>query len=250
MAAKPLISLTPVIARSVATWQSSNPPQSKFWIAAPAFAGAKAFERPLMKNLLSAVLLLVAMPAVAHAETKTAPATEGSKTAIFAGGCFWCMESEYEDLKGVSDVVSGYAGPKRDTPPTYEEVGTGQSGYVEAVSVTYDPAVVTYAQLLDIFWSNVDPFDDKGQFCDKGSQYVAAIFAGSPEEEKLAQDSLKKVEEKFGQTVATQIHPAEAFYPAEDYHQDYYKTNSLRYKLYRNGCGRDGRLEDIQKSAE
>ena len=168
-----------------------------------------------------------------------------SEVATLAGGCFWCMESEYQDLKGVSDVTSGYAGPQRATPPTYEEVGTGESGYVEAVSVTYDPAIVSYQQLLDIFWSNVDPFDDKGQFCDKGSQYVAAIFYGAPEEEKLARESLKKVEEKFGQKVATQIHPAAAFYPAEDYHQDFYKKNPIRYKFYKFNCGRAQRLEEV-----
>ena len=173
--------------------------------------------------------------------------------AAFAGGCFWCMESEFESEAGVSSVVSGYAGgPKRDaSPPTYEEVSGGQSGFIESVRVTYDPAKVSYQRLLDIFWRNVDPFDEKGQFCDKGSQYAAAVFYGSPEEEKMARESLARTEKKYGEKVATKILPVTTFYEAEAYHQDYYKTNAVRYKLYKKGCGRDARLEELQeKSAE
>lgn len=169
----------------------------------------------------------------------------GLSKAIFAGGCFWCMESEYEGTKGVASVTSGYAGGKGPAP-SYEEVSSGQTGFKESVAVEYDPKLVSYQQLLDIFWSNVDPFDDKGQFCDKGSQYVAAVFYATPEEEKLARASLSKVEAKYKQKVATQILPATTFYPAEDYHQDYYKKNSVRYKLYRTGCGRDARLDDLK----
>lgn len=173
-----------------------------------------------------------------------------AETALFAGGCFWCMESEFEDLKGVSDVVSGYAGPETDKPPTYETVSSGQSGYVEAVRVTYDPSQVSYESLLDIFWGNVDPFDEAGQFCDKGAQYIAAIYYASSAEETAARDSLQKVEEKYGQKVVTAIEPRAAFYEAEAEHQDFAKRNAVRYALYKNGCGRPARLEELKKSAK
>ncbi len=192
----------------------------------------------LKHALFLATCLMILGGTAAQAETKQ---------AIFAGGCFWCMESEFEDLKGVSDVTSGYAG-EGDVAPTYEQVSSGTTGFLEAVEVTYDPALVTYQQLLDIFWSNVDPFDDKGQFCDKGAQYAAAIFFGSKEEDILARSSLLNIEKKYGQKVATQILPRTNFYPAEEYHQDYYKENALRYKLYRNGCGRDDRLKELKKA--
>lgn len=193
-----------------------------------------------MKIFLSSLCFLLLMSAQARAQ---------EKSAIFAGGCFWCMESEFESAKGVSDVTSGYAGG--DGPaPTYEEVSRGDSGFIEAVKVTYDPAVVSYERLLDIFWSNVDPFDDKGQFCDKGAQYAAAIFTGDDHEKTLAEKSLKQVEEKYGRDVATRILPRGSFYAAEDHHQDYYKKNAVRYKLYKSGCGRDARLKELKRSAE
>ena len=165
-------------------------------------------------------------------------------TATFAGGCFWCMEAEFSHKDGVTDVVSGFAG-EGDTAPSYDDVGTGKTGFKEAVHVTYNPTVVTYQQLLDIFWSNVDPFDDKGQFCDKGTQYQAAIYYATPEEKKLAEDSLKAVEGKFKKKVATQILPHAKFYPAEDYHQDFYEKNKDHYQRYKKGCRRDQTLEDI-----
>lgn len=191
-----------------------------------------------MRSLLFPLLaVLISLPAAARAEM-----------AIFAGGCFWCMESEYQDLEGVSDVVSGYAGGPETASapkPSYEDVGSGRTGFIEAVRVTYDPAVVGYHRLLDIFWRNVDPFDAEGQFCDKGAQYAAAIFYGSAEEEKLARASLDRIEKKFGREVATKIIPAATFHVAEDYHQDYYRNSAVRYKLYRQGCGRDRALEKI-----
>lgn len=200
-----------------------------------------------MKTLFLLALLL--FPAAVWAQEpmpKTAVPDKIHAEAIFAGGCFWCMESEFEDLKGVSGVTSGYAGgAKREKAPTYEEVSRGNSGFLEAVSVTYDPSVVTYQRLLEIFWRNVDPFDEKGQFCDKGSQYVAAIFYGSSEEEKLARASLKKIEDKFKQKVATKILPKTTFYMAEEHHQDYAKNNQMRYNLYKNGCGRENTLKEI-----
>ncbi len=195
-----------------------------------------------MKKFFLLLLSLAFLPQMAGAQP--VPVSTES-LAIFAGGCFWCMESEFQDLKGVSDVTSGYAGEGKK--PTYEEVSRGDTGFKEAVAITYDPSIVTYEQLLDIFWSNVDPFDEQGQFCDKGSQYVAAIFTATPEEKNLAEKSLKAVEKKYGRKVATQILPQRNFYEAEDYHQDYYKKSSLRYKLYRNGCGRDARLDELKK---
>lgn len=194
-----------------------------------------------MAKLLFACLMI--FPFAAQAATAQ---------AVFAGGCFWCMESEFESQAGISDVTSGYAGgPKRDAnPPTYEEVSSGQSGFIESVRVTYDPTKVSYQRLLDIFWRNVDPFDEKGQFCDKGSQYIAAIFYGSPEEEKLTRASLVVVEKKHGEKVATKILPATTFYEAEAHHQDYYKTNAARYKLYKTGCGRDRTLEKLWGKAD
>ncbi len=164
--------------------------------------------------------------------------------AVFAGGCFWCMEKPFESLKGVSAVESGYAGGHLENP-TYKEVSRGGTGHIEVVRVTYDPAKVSYRKLLDIFWVNIDPFDPAGQFCDKGSQYRSAIFVASEQERELAQKSLDNVAEKFGREVATEILPAARFYPAEEYHQDYYKKNEWRYGIYRAGCGRDNRLKEL-----
>lgn len=193
-----------------------------------------------MKHLLLALAAAFMMPNPANAADQ--------KTAIFAGGCFWCMESEFEGQSGVTNVVSGYAGAGEK--PSYEEVSKGGTGFKEAIAVTYDPAKVDYNTLLSIFWSNVDPFDAEGQFCDKGDQYRAAIFYGDATEEKSARASLKTIEKKHGQKVATLIEPKTNFYEAEDYHQDYYKTNSLKYKFYRGRCGRDDRLEELKTSAE
>ena len=184
---------------------------------------------------LLALTLIAGLPHMARAETKT---------AVFAGGCFWCMESDFEDHKGISKVVSGYTGG-HTVNPTYEEVSSGATGHFESVQVSYDPAVVTYPELLTVFWQNVDPFDAEGQFCDKGSQYHAAIFYGDDEEKKAAEESLAKVEKKFGQPVQTLLKPASTFYPAEDYHQDYHTKNAFHYQMYRSGCGRDARTKEI-----
>jgi peptide-methionine (S)-S-oxide reductase len=164
--------------------------------------------------------------------------------AIFAGGCFWCMEEAYEKVPGVLDVISGYTGGHEDNP-TYHQVSAGGTGHFEAVEVEYDPDAVSYEQLLDVYWHHIDPFDPIGQFCDKGSQYRSAIFAGNDEEYQLAEETKAKVEKQFGQPVTTQILRAQTFYPAEDYHQDYYRTHAGRYKLYKFGCGRPQRLEEI-----
>ncbi len=187
-----------------------------------------------MKKMSFAALLFSAFISNAQADT-----------AVFAGGCFWCMESDFEKLEGVSEVVSGFTGG--ETPnPTY----TGNhAGHYEAVEVTYDPAVVSYQQLLDYYWVNIDPFDARGQFCDKGSEYLSALFVSTPEERELAEASKEKVVNQFkGQTVVTPILPAATFYPIkgnESYHQDYYKNYAARYKFYRWNCGRDQRLDAI-----
>ena len=165
--------------------------------------------------------------------------------AIFAGGCFWCMESDFESLPGVSDVVSGFTGGTLKNP-TYNG---NHSGHYEAVEITYDPKLVDYQGLLDHFWVNVDPFDDKGQFCDKGHSYLSAVFVATDNERAQAEQSKRQVIKMFpGQTVVTPILDAMTFYPIsgnESYHQDYYKNNPVRYNYYRWGCGRDQRLRDI-----
>jgi peptide-methionine (S)-S-oxide reductase len=165
--------------------------------------------------------------------------------AYFAGGCFWCMESDFEGLSGVQNVVSGFTGGTLKNP-TYN--GNHQ-GHYEAVEITYDPKIVNYQGLLDHYWVNIDPFDASGQFCDKGHSYLAAIFTLTPEERILAEQSKQKVIDKFpDQNVITPIFAASTFYPIkgdESYHQDYYKNNPLRYKYYRFSCGRDKRLKDI-----
>ena len=165
-----------------------------------------------------------------------------SATAVFAGGCFWCMESDYQDREGVIDVVSGFTGGTLQNP-TYSG---NHAGHFEAVKITYDPAVVSYHQLLDQFWVSIDPFDDKGQFCDKGFSYRSAIFPGNAAERALAEASKVEVQKRFADAVVyTEIRDASEFWPVEEYHQDYYLKNPLRYKYYRWNCGRDQRLEQI-----
>jgi peptide-methionine (S)-S-oxide reductase len=165
--------------------------------------------------------------------------------AIFAGGCFWCMESDFEKLDGVSEVISGFTGGELKNP-TYNG---NHVGHYEAVEVNYDPATVSYQDLLDYYWIHIDPFDDQGQFCDKGHSYLSAIFVASEEQRTLAEKSKQKVEEMFpDQKVVTPILAATTFYPImgdESYHQDFYKNYSLKYKFYRWNCGRDQRLEEI-----
>ena len=165
--------------------------------------------------------------------------------AVLAGGCFWCMESDFEKLEGVTDVVSGFTGGTIKNP-TY--TGNHQ-GHYEAVEVTYDPKIVSYKKLLDYYWVNIDPFDSRGQFCDKGPSYLSAIFVANEEEKKLAESSRERVVSQFpDKKVITPILKASTFYPIkgkESYHQDYYKNNSTRYKYYRWRCGRDQRLKDI-----
>jgi len=165
--------------------------------------------------------------------------------AIFAGGCFWCMESDFEKLEGVSEVISGFTGGTIINP-TYNG---NHSGHYEAVEINYDPSVVSYQDLLDHYWVNIDPFDGRGQFCDKGHSYLSAIFVANEKEKKLAETSRKAVINEFpNKTVVTPIIETSTFYPIkgrESFHQDYYKNSSIRYKYYRWSCGRDQRLIDI-----
>jgi peptide-methionine (S)-S-oxide reductase len=194
-------------------------------------------------SILLAILAIAATPA---ASTLAAPekAQARQATAIFAMGCFWCAESDFEKVPGVVKVVSGYTGGTVKNP-TYEQVSADSTGHYEAVLVTYDPAKVRYSELLTVFWKNVDPFDAEGQFCDKGSSYRAAIFPGNDTERKAAQASRDYLVGFFKRDLATKIVARSTFYPAEGYHQDYYKNNPIRYRYYRSRCGRDDRLKEV-----
>lgn len=172
--------------------------------------------------------------------------TENLATATFAGGCFWCMEAPFDVLPGVTATVSGYTGGFKKNP-SYEEVSAGTTGHAEAVQITYDSTKISYTQLLQVFWRNIDPLASNRQFCDSGSQYRSAIFYHNEEQRQLAMASQHQLEEsgRFKQPIVTEIVAATEFYPAEDYHQDFYKKNPLRYKAYRAGCGRDRRLQEL-----
>jgi peptide-methionine (S)-S-oxide reductase len=165
-------------------------------------------------------------------------------SAVFAAGCFWCLESDMDKVKGVRSTTSGYSGGKVANP-TYQQVSAGRTGHTEVVKVVYDPNVVTYAQLLHVFWRNVDPVTANAQFCDQGSQYRGAVFYGNAEEKKLAEASRAEIAGRFDKPIVTEILPAATFYPAEDYHQDYYLKNPIKYKYYRYSCGRDARLQEL-----
>lgn len=173
---------------------------------------------------------------------------ESSDSAIFAGGCFWCEQAAFDDLKGVISTTAGYTGGHTQNP-TYEQVSHENTGHYEAVKVVFDPSIITYKQLLEIFWKNIDPLDDGGQFCDRGDSYRSAIFY-SDEQKSLALKSKDDVEKKLKATVVTEIIPAVKFYPAEDYHQEYHKKNPIRYRFYRSRCGRDKRLNEIWKKKD
>ena len=192
-----------------------------------------------MKRLLGTALLAVlcTMAAMTHAEEK--------KTALatFAGGCFWCMEPPYDHIKGVKRTTSGYIGGSTKNP-TYEEVCSGTTGHAESVQIEYDPAQVTYQQLLDVYWHNIDPTVKNRQFVDRGTQYRTAIFYHDDEQKRLAEASKKDVEKIFG-NVEVEIVAATTFYPAEEYHQDFYMTNPDHYNAYKQGSGREQRLEKL-----
>ncbi len=201
-------------------------------------------------NISSFVRILACNAVLAtavHAEAPAAPAVvpAGAATAIFAGGCFWCVEKDFEKLPGVIEVESGYTAG-RTANPSYEQVSAGGTGHVEAVRVIYDPQKVSYPQLLDYFWRHIDPTVKDRQFCDIGTQYRSGIYWANDAERKAAEasrDALLK-SGKF-KTIHTELAPASAFYLAETYHQDYYKKNPIRYNYYRKSCGRDARVEEV-----
>ena len=206
----------------------------------------------MSRRLPVGAALLLAATAVAAVAATPATRADAAETAVatFAAGCFWCTESDFEKVPGVVEAVSGYTGGDKANP-TYKQVSAGGTGHTEAVQVRYDPAEVTYAQLLDVFWRNIDPLDAGGQFCDRGDQYRSGIFYQNEEEKRLAEQSKAALEQshRFKQPLVTEITPAEAFYPAEDYHQDYYKKNPVRYNYYRWNCGRDQRLAELRGPA-
>ena len=170
--------------------------------------------------------------------------TAAADTAIFAGGCFWCMEPPFEKLDGVFSVVSGFDGGT--TPnPTYDEVSAGRTDYAEAVRVIYDPEIIDFETLVEVFWHNIDPLAENRQFCDRGAQYRSILFYRNAAQQAVAERSLQAVDARFDEAIATTVEPATAFYAAEDYHQDFYRTNPERYYSYREGCRRDARLEAL-----
>ncbi len=191
-----------------------------------------------------AAMLVWGVPATVAAQTASAPAVQ--EAAIFAGGCFWCVEADFDKLPGVLSTTSGYTGGTVANP-SYEQVSANRTGHAEAVRIVFDPSRVSYAQLVDHFWHTIDPTTVDRQFCDVGSPYRTAIFAVGPAQLAAAKASLAAVERSkpFPAAVVTQILPAAAFYPAEDYHQDYYRKNPLRYNYYRSSCGRDARLKQL-----
>ena len=186
-------------------------------------------------TMLAAVLLAAIAGGAAAAEPRT---------AVFAGGCFWCVEADFDKVPGVLDTVSGYTGGTVENP-SYEQVTYGDTGHYEAVEVTYDPDRVSYGQLVDVFWRTVDPTDAGGQFCDRGDSYRTAVFVADDQQRQAAEASRAEAEAALGQEIVTPVIEAGAFWPAEGYHQDYYEKNALQYKYYRWRCGRDARLEEL-----
>lgn len=215
---------------------------------------------PRARGILSVMFALL-LSACASAGPATAPAASGldpkapaaipapgpgQEVAVFAGGCFWCLESDFDTMPGVVHTTSGYAGG-RVVDPTYEQVVTETTGHREAVRVVYDTAKVDYAGVLDWFWRHVDPTDAGGQFCDRGESYSTAVFPVDAAQAQAALASKKQVEATLGQPVATLLMPGQRFYAAENYHQDFHETNPLRYRPYRMGCGRDARVAEVWK---
>lgn len=176
---------------------------------------------------------------------------DDSAVAVFAGGCFWCTEADFDKLSGVLETTSGYIGGSIENP-TYEEVSSGRTGHIEAVQVRFDPRQTSYAKLLEAFWPTIDPINGNGQFCDNGPQYRSAIFYLDAEQQRLAEASKTALAAsgRLAQPIATEILAATPFYPAEDYHQDYHTKNPLRYSYYRHGCGRDQRLKELWGKTE
>ena len=167
-----------------------------------------------------------------------------NKKAYFAGGCFWCMEESYDQVEGVLSSVSGYSGGHLKNPK-YEDVIYKDTGHVEVIEVTYDPSIISYKDLLKVYWRNIDPFDSEGQFCDKGKSYRSVIFFDNKNQKELIDKSFKEIEKRFDKKVVTLVWKFDIFYPAENYHQDYYEKNFIRYLMYKNGCKREETLKRI-----
>jgi peptide-methionine (S)-S-oxide reductase len=210
-----------------------------------------------MKRILATLVLAAAISQTASAQTAAPsaqtparPATAATAKATFAGGCFWCMEPPYDKLDGVISTTSGYIGGTK-VNPTYQEVSSGTTGHAEAVEIEYDPRKVSYDKLLEVFWKNIDPTQKDGQFCDHGTQYRSAIFVHNDEQKRLAEASKSALAKSkpFKGDIVTEVAPATTFYRAEEYHQDYYMKNPVRYKFYRSGCGRDARLKEVWGAA-
>ena len=201
-------------------------------------------RRQTVLSVLSIAILFIGTLSVQAISQAAANATQGK--AYFAGGCFWCMEEVFENVEGVLSVTSGYMGGAV-ARPSYEEVSAGRTGHAESVEVVYDPAKVSYQKLLDAFWMNIDPITPNAQFCDHGSQYRSAIFFQTDEEKRTSETSKQAIEQssRFNDQIVTQIVMASQFYPAEEYHQDFYKKNPIRYKFYKYNCGRAQRLETL-----
>ena len=206
------------------------------------------FRIDVARWVLPLALALAAGATCAQGLTPPPKSMAGPRVAVatFAGGCFWCMEPPFDKLDGVISTISGYTGGTTQRP-TYEQVSGGRTGHAEAVQVTYDPSKVSYERLLDVFWHNIDPTVRDRQFCDIGSQYRSAIFVHDAEQRRLAEASKAALERTrpFKGAIVTPVVDAGAFYPAEEYHQDYYVKNPIRYRYYRSGCGRDDRLKEL-----
>ena len=188
-------------------------------------------------GLITAVALFALAAVTAQAQSTRAE-------AVFAGGCFWCMEKPFDQMEGVLSTTSGYSGGHTKNP-TYEEVTRGGTGHAEVVQVIYDPRRVSYEELLYVYWRNVDPFDSGGQFCDRGASYRPAIFYADDEQRSAARRSRREMENRLGRGISVEITEFDAFYAAEDYHQNYYARNPIRYTFYRSACGRDARLREV-----
>ena len=205
-------------------------------------------ERSRRRRLRMTRWILGAMLAVGVTLAGAAGAQETAK-ATFAGGCFWCMEPPFDKLEGVISTTSGYTGGRTENP-TYEQVSAGRTGHTEAVEIVYDPRKITYERLLEVFWRNHDPLTANAQFCDVGSQYRPGIFVRDDAQRRLAEASKQTVAQQLGKPVVTEISRATRFWPAEEYHQDYYKKNPIRYTFYSTNCGRERRLQEVWGSVK
>jgi peptide-methionine (S)-S-oxide reductase len=204
-------------------------------------------KRQAVLSIFAVTVFLIGAWSFESVHTTSQAATDAAPSkAYFAGGCFWCMEEAFEKVDGVSSVISGYMGGTVANP-SYEAVSAGRTGHAEAVEVVYDPAKVSYQKLLDAFWLNVDPVTPNAQFCDHGNQYRSAIFFQTDEEKRASDTSKQAIEQakRFKEPIVTQIVTASQFYPAEEYHQDFYKKNPVRYKFYKYNCGRAQRLDAL-----